>query len=483
MKIIYNDLVSRAYQLERILHWDQQSPKKGNRKRTGAFYHKLLRRYYRMTVPKGLRVLELGCGHGDLIATLKPAFGLGVDFSGGMLRYAQKRHPGLIFVRGDTHAIPLKGQFDIIILSDLVNDLWDAQIVLEQLAPLCHSGTRILVNFYNQVWRLPLAIVRALGLGAETLEQNWFAPHDVENILNLSGFEVITRKSLILMPINLGGIGAFINRFLVHLIPFRWLTLTSLLVARLSPGSNTPECRLEPVVTVVVPARNEAGNIEDIARRTPNMGRETELIFVEGNSSDDTWDEIQKTVRKYSARRCMALRQTGKGKGDAVRLGFENASGDILVILDADMTVAPEDLPRFYNALVQGKGDFINGVRLVYPMQNQSMRFFNMVGNKFFSIAFTWLLDQPLKDTLCGTKMVWKSGYQKISANRHRFGDFDPFGDFDMLFGAAALNMKIAEVPIRYRARTYGETNIDRWRHGWLLIKMVLFAARRIKFS
>jgi SAM-dependent methyltransferase len=483
MTIAANGLPQRAYQLKRILHWDGVAPLKSNRRRLGAFYHKLLRRYYRLSVPKGLRVLEVGCGHGDLLATLKPAFGVGVDFSSGMLRYARKSHPGLFFIQADAHAIPIRGAFDVIVLSDLVNDLWDAQCVFEEIARLCHPGTRIILNLHNHLWRVPLAIARRLRLGAETLEQNWFSPHDLENLLRLAGFEVVTRKPLILVPLNWGPLSRLGNRVLVHFPPFRWLALTNLFVAR-------PRREAAPHapaggdyrVSVVVPARNEAGNIREIVRRVPAMGAGTELIFVEGHSSDETWEEIEKVVRAPGAALHVGLRQTGRGKGDAVREGFERATGDILMILDADMTVPPEDLPRFYKALVQGQGEFINGVRLVYPMENQSMRFFNMIGNKFFSLAFSWLLQQPVKDTLCGTKVLWRSDYARIAANRRYFGDFDPFGDFDLLFGAAKLSLRIAELPIRYRARTYGQTNIDRWRHGWLLLRMVWFAARRIKF-
>jgi glycosyltransferase involved in cell wall biosynthesis len=212
------------------------------------------------------------------------------------------------------------------------------------------------------------------------------------------------------------------------------------------------------------------------------MGAGTELIFVEGGSTDDTYDVIEKAIKNNSHRGTKLSRQTGKGKGDAVRLGFNNASGDILMILDADLTVPPEDLPRFYEALFKGKAEFVNGVRLVYPMEKEAMRFFNLLGNKFFSLFFSWLLGQPIKDTLCGTKVLWKKDYERIAANRSYFGDFDPFGDFDLLFGAAKLNLKIIEIPIRYRERTYGTTNISRWRHGWLLLRMVFFALRRIKF-
>ncbi|HNS91113.1 MAG TPA: glycosyltransferase family 2 protein, partial [Deltaproteobacteria bacterium] len=233
---------------------------------------------------------------------------------------------------------------------------------------------------------------------------------------------------------------------------------------------------------VVVPARNEEGNIEEIFRRTPEMGAGTELIFVEGGSGDDTCGAIERAMKAHPQRRSSFLRQTGTGKGDAVRLGFAHATGDILMILDADMTVPPEDLPRFYDAIVSGRGEFINGVRLVYPMEKQAMRYLNLVGNKFFSLAFSWLLGQPVKDTLCGTKVLSRENYERIAANRSYFGDFDPFGDFDLLFGAAKQNLKIVEMPVRYRQRLYGDTNIDRWRHGVILLRMVLFAMRRIKF-
>jgi len=237
-----------------------------------------------------------------------------------------------------------------------------------------------------------------------------------------------------------------------------------------------------PTVSVVVAARNEEGHIDELMARIPEMGRGTEIVFVEGNSTDDTWGAIELAIAGHPQRNCKLLKQPGKGKGDAVRTGFDAATGDILMILDADITVPPEDLPRFYEVLASGRGEFANGVRLVYPMQDDAMRFANIIGNKFFSWAFSWLLGQPIRDTLCGTKVLWAKDYRRLSENRAYFGDFDPFGDFDLLFGAAKLNLKIMEVPIRYRARRYGETNIQRWRHGLLLLRMVLFAARRIKF-
>jgi glycosyltransferase involved in cell wall biosynthesis len=246
-------------------------------------------------------------------------------------------------------------------------------------------------------------------------------------------------------------------------------------------GASYPERRAS--VSVVVPARNEAGNVQAAIDRTPVMGSGTEIIFVEGGSSDGTWDAVQRAIRTYSGPlKLSAYQQTGKGKGDAVRLGFAKAKGDLLMILDADLTVPPEELPTFYEVAVRGQADFIQGTRLVYPMEAGAMRFFNKIGNVAFSQLFTYLLQQPIKDTLCGTKVLWRSDYERIAAARAVFGDFDPFGDFDLIFGAARLNLKIAELPIRYRDRTYGETNISRWKHGVLLLRMSGIAAKKIKF-
>ena len=239
----------------------------------------------------------------------------------------------------------------------------------------------------------------------------------------------------------------------------------------------------KPRVSVIVPARNEAGNIPEIFARTPEMGAGTELVLVEGHSRDQTYEAMEAARTRYPGRCCQLWRQTGVGKGDAVRLGFSKATGEILMILDADLTVPPEDLPRFYEALVAGKAEFVNGVRLVYPMEEKAMRFLNLMGNKFFSLAFSWLLGQPVKDTLVRHQGAVEIGVRDASRPiASYFGDFDPFGDFDLLFGAARLNLKILDLPIRYRERTYGSTNIKRWSHGWLLLRMVMFAAKRLKF-
>lgn len=489
----HKDPAYLKYQQDRSEHWDRAAAWRKARKGLGGAYHHRLLEIYRFLVPPGKRILEIGCAEGKLLAALEPSYGVGVDFSNGMIAAAQERYPQneyshLRFIQADAHTLCSGGcfdgeePFDFIIFSDTLNELWDVQAALDQAALLSHPGTRLIFNFYSRLWELPLKAARGLNLATPELHQNWLTREDVANLLYLSGFEPIRAWNEVLWPVWTPLLGPFLNRFAAKLPGLRHLTLTNFMLARPSQHEARTQPAGEPVVTVLVPARNEAGNVPAIFERVPEMGAGTELLFVEGNSSDNTYDAIQEAILAHPERRARLIKQPGKGKGDAVRAGFACASGEVLMILDADLTVPPEDLPRFYDALISGKGDFINGVRLVYPMEKEAMRFLNFLGNKFFSLMFSWLLGQPVKDTLCGTKVVWKKDYEEIVANRAYFGDFDPFGDFDLLFGAARLNLKIVDLPIRYRERTYGTTNIQRWKHGWLLLKMVVFAARRLKF-
>lgn len=473
------DVAWAEYTQSRIAHWNRMACRPDS---PGAFargYHARVTQVIRHLVAPGLRVLELGCGRGDLLAALQPSVGVGIDFSSEIVEQARRRYPDLTFSCLDAHDLSaLKEPFDVVILSDLVNDVWDVQTVLEAAASLCRPSTRLVLSFHSRLWWPILQLARRLGLATPVLPQNWLTVEDVANILELSGFEVLHERGDVLLPAQIPVLSQLANRWLVRIWPFRALALTHFMSAR----PRTPVPPTPPVVSVIVPARNEAGNIESILRRTPEMGRGTELIFVEGHSTDNTYAEIEAAMLRHPGRRCRLLRQTGKGKGDAVQLGFAQAAGEVLMILDADLTVPPESLPRFLDQLVSRKAEFVNGVRLVYPMEKGAMRFFNQIGNKFFSMAFSWMLDRPIKDTLCGTKVLWKDDYARLAANRAYFGDFDPFGDFDLIFGAAKLNLKMVDMPVRYRERTYGTTNIQRWKHGLLLLRMVMFAARRIKF-
>ncbi len=466
-----------AYQQTRLAYWDSINEKEVQP--SSKYYRERILAGYRQLIPEGSSVLELGCGRGALLAGLNPSVGVGVDFSSVALKTARQNHPNIEFIQSDVVDLNLDGRkFDFIVISELVNDLWDVQKLMEQLHQFCLPRTRIIFNFYSHLWNLPLTAAQKIGMATPRLNQNWLAPQDMRNLLEISGFQPLRGWAEVILPVHIPLISNFANRYIGKLFPFRHLAMANFIVAR-----PVQEQSKGPIsVSVIVAARNESGHIDELMERIPEMGSGTEIIFVEGNSTDDTYEAIERAIAKNPQRNCRLLKQPGKGKGDAVRTGFDAATGDVLMILDADITVPPEDLPRFYDLIADDSAEFVNGVRLVYPMEGDAMRFLNLIGNKFFSFAFSWLLGQPIRDTLCGTKVLRRSDYQRIAANRAYFGDFDPFGDFDLLFGAAKLNLKIQEVPIRYRARRYGETNISRWSHGWLLLKMVAFAARRIKF-
>lgn len=465
------------YQEARQRCWAEHAA--GSDRSLGGYYHRSLQNLYGHLVTSDASILEIGCGTGNLLASLSPAKGLGIDFCESIIAQAKIAHPQLDFICADAHEFDLHGRtFDFIILSELVNDLWDVQTVLSRVKACCHPQTRVIFNFYSHLWNAPLQIARKLGFATRVLPQNWLTAHDMNNLLEISGFQMLRSSNEVLFPFEVPLLTNFCNRYLAKIWPFRHFDLANFIVARPILNEQNPEM----TVSVVVAARNESGHIDELMARIPEIGAGTEIIFVEGNSTDDTYQAIERSIANNPHKNCRLLKQPGKGKGDAVRAGFAVATGDILMILDADITVPPEDLPRFYDLIANGDAEFVNGVRLVYPMDADAMRFANLIGNKFFSWAFSWLLGQPIRDTLCGTKVLSRADYHRIANNRAHFGDFDPFGDFDLLFGAARLNLKILEVPIRYRARRYGETNISRWKHGVLLLRMVVFAARRIKF-
>lgn len=373
-----------------------------------------------------------------------------------------------------------KDQSNYLVVSDVLGRTEDIQSFLVKARLSLLPNGRLIITQYNALWEPILRLASWLGLREGPVEQNWLTMGDLKNFAYLAGFEVIKSGAKMIMPVYIPLLSSFLNRFLANFWPFSRLGLFHYIIARkLEPRFQNSQ----PSLSIIVPARNEAGTIEKIAQELPNLGPSTEIIFVEGNSTDNTFAEMQRVAEKYkNTKKIKYDKQDGKGKGNAVRKGFDLATGDILAIYDADMTVSTDEIKKFYDAIVENKGDFVNGSRLVYPMQKESMRVLNFLGNKFFSLAFTWILGQPIKDTLCGTKMLWRTDYENIKKNRSFFGDFDPFGDFDLLFGAAKLNLKIVDLPVHYRERIYGMTNISRWKHGWLLLKMTWFAARKIKF-
>lgn len=443
------------------------------------YLYKLLGKYISLYILPQNSILEIDPSNTFLIS----------KFSQGKIVLRDSKKTSNIFGEKDLKKISAK-KIDFseiknlnpnyIVLCGLLHYENDIQELFSKLHQVTNDGTRLILLYYSSLWRPFITFASWIGVRSKNMEQNWLAHEDIANLLSLEKFEVISLNQKILIPIYIPLLSNFVNRYLAPLPIFKFFCLVNIAVAKKIKEHNFVSTQS---VSIVIPARNEAGNIEAIINRIPKMGLQDEIIFIEGNSTDDTWSVIKNIKIKYGdTHNIIIAQQEGKGKGDAVRLGFSLATKDIFMILDADMTVPPEELPKFYREIVFGSADFINGNRLVYPMEKGAMRFFNLIGNKFFALSFSFVLSQRFKDTLCGTKVISRENYKILAANRSFFGNFDPFGDFDLIFGASRMGLKIIEVPITYRERTYGSTNISRWRHGAILLSMLIFSARKIKF-
>ncbi len=430
----------------------------------------------RRLVPGDARVLEVGVGGGHVLAALPNRIRHGIDVLPAALEACRRLDPDLHLELGDVLTLSVSGRYDAIICDRLLHSVDDVQRMLDNLAAHMEEDGRIYLTCFNFLWGFPLGAAERIGITERPPEENWFSESSLENLFTLAGLESVHFEDHVLVPLDV----PLLNKFAAQLPLFRSGSLYRTYVLRRRRVHRAPN----PGVSVIVPARNEWQNVAAAIARTPVMGSWTEIVFVEGGSTDNTWDEIQRLIASYRGPlRLRAFQQTGKGKGDAVRLGFDKAMGALLMILDADLTVPPEELPKFYDVMVGGLTDYVQGTRTVYPMEDQAMRFLNKLGNAFFAKAFSFLLDQQINDTLCGTKVIWKKDYDRLAKQRGYFGEVDPFGDFDLIFGARKLHLKLMEIPIRYKSRVYGETNISRFRDGALLLKMTALAARKIKFA
>jgi glycosyltransferase involved in cell wall biosynthesis/SAM-dependent methyltransferase len=482
------------------IHYDRLANERDNWYRRNSYYHSEVEARLTALIPAGSSVLELGCGTGNLLNALRPARGLGIDLSVEMVTRARAKFPHLSFEVGDVENFGINQTFDFIVASDLIGELGDINAMFECIRNVSHDSTNLVLTFHSPTLEEVLRLAQRAGLAMAPFRQNWVGVDTARNLLALSELRVVHEDHALLMPVPVPVLAPLINRHLAGRRAFKYVDLLNVLVAEAMPNRTQPK----PLTcSVIVPCRNEIGNIDAAVDRMPELGAGTEIIFVDGASTDGTKERIEEVIDRYRGVKDIKLIlqmpeveyasrkdhpdaptvMLKLGKGDAVRKGFDAASGDVLMILDADLTVPPEDLPRFLHPLAAGKGRFVNGTRLVYPMEERAMKFVNYIGNWFFSKLFTWLLEQPIRDTLCGTKVLLKTDYELIKAGRKHFGEFDPFGDFDLLFGAARLGLPIVEVPVRYRRRSAGVSKVRVSQHGWLLVAMSLVAFRRLKWA
>jgi hypothetical protein len=369
--------------------------------------------------------------------------------------------------------------YSAVLLNGTFNHEYDIEGTLRALWKKMSRTSRVVTVMYNPYLRWAYSLANRFSIRRGELPSTFVTSTDLRNIAALAGFEVVRARPVGFLPWRMGGVGTLINRVCAALPIVRFASLAWVVVLRpIKPSANKPS------LSIVIPARNERGNIEAALQRMPDLGVTPEVIFVEGHSNDGTWEEIERVSELYKDRfpiKC--FRQTGKGKADAVRLGFSKASGELLTILDADLTMPPELLNRFYEAWTSGLADFINGNRLVYPMEGQAMKFLNWLGNIFFAKALSFVLDARLGDSLCGTKLMTRRDYERFVRWRGEFGDFDPFGDFELIFPACCLGLGVIDVPIRYRDRVYGTTNIRRFYHGMMLFKMTWIGLCRLRLG
>jgi SAM-dependent methyltransferase len=439
------------------------------------YYYELLTRLLRFLVEPNKKVLLVGCGPAYHLAAVTPKEGKGIDISPEMVDIARQRNPCFEFAV----AFPDKEEFRRVfepgerfdyILFNNIGDTVDVLQALRNLRPLCLRHTRLLVETYNHLWEPLVAFAEWAGMKVPRTEQNWLSMTDIRNLMKLAGFEALETHRIVILPKYVPLLSAFFNRFCARLPLLKRLCMTQVVIGRLLPS---PVPKEELSVSVIVPCRNEKGNVEDAAQRILQLGRLTEIIFCDDQSTDGTAEEVLRVQSLYPDKDIRLERGPGVCKSRNVWTGFDTATGDILMILDADLTTIPEELPYFMDVIASGQGEFINGSRLVYPVPKGAMTTANMLGNKFFSVAFTYLLGQRVKDTLCGTKVLWRSDWERIKPMLGSWGIEDRWGDYELLFGAAKLNLKILDLPVHYQERIYGSTKMTRvFRNGLVMLKM-----------
>ncbi|MHC4309737.1 MAG: class I SAM-dependent methyltransferase [Planctomycetota bacterium] len=278
-------------------------------RKRNTYYYKWLDKIYKFVVRPNSRVLHIGCECGDLLAAVQPSYGVGIDADPAAVELAKKRFPHLKFHTMDPHELNLDEKFDYVLICNSLGRWHDIQQVLERVHPLTTESTRIVITYYNYLWEWILRMGSFFRIRRPLAYQNWLPPQDIANLLTLTNFDVIRTDSFLLIPKRIPPLTILCNYFLSLLPGIRFFNLVNLFVARPAPTTRQEK---DLSVSVIVPCRNERGNIEDVVTRVPKMGRETEIIFVDGNSTDGTPDEIERHIKEHPERK---IRLIGRWSG------------------------------------------------------------------------------------------------------------------------------------------------------------------------
>jgi len=439
--------------------------------RRNEFYHRCVQSLYKSVIPAGSSVLEVGCASGELLQSVKPSCGVGIDISENMVSLARQKYPDLTFISADIDTLPpgeLNMKFDRIILSNLVDYLSDIVGTLARVKEFINDYGLIILTTENPLWQPLMKLGSKLKLRMPDCPRNYVMLRDLKNIAELADFEVIKMGFEFLVPLRIPFLSSAINSIVAEIPFLRKMCLLQYIVMRHRKRRQPLSC------SVIIPCHNEADNIAECIQSVPPMGTFTEIIVVDDGSTDDTKLKVE-AIMKNDGRVRLISHEQRRGKGYAVRSGGEAAQADVIMILDADMSVPPEELPRFFEPIQAGRADFVNGTRMIYPMKGQAMRTLNYLGNKFFSLILSWLMEQHISDTLCGTKACLKKDYLKIRMGRCAWGDFD------LLFGIARLRKKIVEMPVHYQERVAGKSKMRVLKHGLLLMRMCFVGLYELK--
>lgn len=429
-------------------------------------------------VEPGKDILNVRCQTGWFLNILKPKNGVGVEISENMVGVARKLYPQFKYMISDPEKLCINNSFDYILFNNL-EDTVDIVNSFRSLKKMCIRHTRLILYTYNDLWKPILKLAERCGIKWKTHDPNWLSEYDLRNALHLAGFEWLKTYRIILLPIPIPIVSYFFNRLVARLPGAERLCLINVLVARQSPKPIAPE---DVSISVIIPCKNEKGNIRSTVERMPDMGKYLELIFCDDNSTDGTADKIIECKKIYPNKNIKLIHGPGICKAENVLEGFRAATCEVLMILDGDLTIMPEELPQFLLALVEGKGELINGSRFIYPFSRSAMKFGNFLGNKLFSMFFSFMLDQRIKDTLCGTKVFWRSDWENMEKLHGTWGIKDIWGDYELLFAAAKLNLRIVDLPVHYQERIYGTTKmVNVFWNAWNFFSFYLFGLIKLK--